>query len=93
MLVKKKSIVFLFILLSFFLQQKMIAQCTTTINSFPYNEDFEAGDGNWVRSSSTHWEWGQIISKPVITAAGGGTKCWLVGGFSGSTYSLSLIHI
>lgn len=87
MLVKKKSFVFVFILLSLFLQQITHAQCTSPIISFPYDEDFEASDGNWVRSSATHWEWGQIISKPLITAAGGGVKCWLVGGFSSSTYA------
>ena len=63
------------------------AQCLTPINVFPYDEDFETTDGGWAPGSTTHWEWGQIVSKPVITAAGGGQKCWLVGGFSGSSYN------
>lgn len=63
------------------------AQCASPINAYPYTEDFEAGNGNWVRSSTDHWEWGQIFSKPVITSAASGSRCWLVGGFSGSSYS------
>ena len=87
MLVKKYLFSFLLILPICFLQQAAYTQCTTPINSFPYNEDFELNDGNWTRSSASHWEWGQIVSKPVITAAGGGSKCWVVGGFSGSQYN------
>ncbi len=75
------------------MQQASHAQCTTVINSFPYTEDFESSDGGWVRSSSLHWDWGQIISKPVITAAGGGSKCWIVGGFSGNSYSSSSSYL
>ena len=69
------------------IQTDLRAQCTAPINSYPYSEDFEAGNGNWVRSSADHWEWGQIISKPVITAAASGNHCWLAGGFSGSSYN------
>lgn len=66
-----------------------MAQCTTPtpISTFPYTEGFEASEGNWVRSSVAHWEWGQINNKPLITAAGGGLKCWIVGGYSGSQYN------
>lgn len=70
-----------------FKQGVLHAQCTSPIATFPYTEDFEANNGNWTRSSATHWEWGQIVSKPVITAAGGGTKCWVVGGLNASTYA------
>ena len=65
------------------------AQCTAPINTFPYNENFELNNGNWTRSSSTHWDWGAITpgGKTIITAAGQGQKCWIVGGFSGANYS------
>jgi len=65
------------------------AQCTAPISTFPYNENFELNNGNWTRSSATHWDWGSIIpgGKTIITAAGQGQKCWIVGGFSGANYS------
>ena len=65
------------------------AQCNAPINSFPYNENFELNNGNWTRSSASHWDWGAIIpgGKTIITAAGQGQKCWIVGGFSGANYS------
>ena len=73
------------------LHKQSSAQCTVPVNLFPYAEDFESTDGNWMRSSNIHWEWGAIVpgSKTVITAAGGGQKCWIVGGLSGSTYNSS----
>jgi gliding motility-associated-like protein len=77
----------LLMLLSCFLQQPMYAQCTTPINSFPYNEDFESSDGNWISGgTSSDWAWGQPV-KTVINAAGGGSKCWIIGGLSGSSYN------
>jgi len=65
------------------------AQCNAPINSFPYNENFEMNNGNWTRSSATHWDWGSIVpgTKNIITAAGQGQKCWIVGGLSGANYS------
>ncbi len=74
-------------LICFAIQTDLRAQCAAPINSYPYSEDFETGNGNWVRSSADHWEWGQIISKPVITSASSGNRCWVVGGFSGSSYN------
>ena len=77
------------------MQMKSLAQCTTPINSFPYTENFELNNGNWTRSSSVHWEWGSIApgTKTVITAAGGGQKCWIVGGLSGANYSSGLSYL
>ena len=68
---------------------KINAQCNAPINTFPYNENFELNNGNWTRSSATHWDWGSIVpgTKSVITAAGQGQKCWIVGGLSGANYS------
>jgi gliding motility-associated-like protein len=77
----------LFMLLSFLFQQTGLAQCTTPINSFPYNEDFELSDGNWASGGTlSDWTWGQP-AKTVINAAAGGVKCWIIGGTSGTTYN------
>ena len=62
------------------------AQCIVTISSFPYNENFETSNGNWVDGgSSSDWAWG-TPTKPVINAAGSGSKCWITGGLSKSVY-------
>lgn len=81
-------------LLSFLLQQTTHAQCTTPINSFPYNEDFEITDGAWVTGSSSatvasDWEWGTPVTpiKTVITVAASGTKCWVAGGLAKNSYN------
>jgi hypothetical protein len=48
---------------------------------------FEASDGGWISGGAGNdWAWG-TPSKPVISAAGGGTKCWIVGGLTGSSYT------
>lgn len=84
----KNYFFFLFsFLLSFLLQQYTHAQCTTPINTFPYNEGFESNDGNWISGGTlSDWTWGQP-AKPVINTAGGGSKCWVIGGLSGSGYN------
>lgn len=63
------------------------AQCTAVINSFPYDEGFEAGQGNWSASSNQHWQWGTPVGKAVIPGAAAGAKCWIAGGLSGSNYN------
>ena len=93
MRIKKYFFFSLFILLSCFLQQTVFAQCTIPINSFPYNEDFEANDGSWVTGTSvavpSDWEWGSPVTpvKTVITGAASGTKCWIAGGLSKNSYN------
>ncbi|HEY6064053.1 MAG TPA: hypothetical protein VIV35_10620 [Chitinophagaceae bacterium] len=63
------------------------AQCGSGISIFPYNEGFEASDGGWVSGGvGNDWAWG-TPNKPVISAAGSGTKCWIVGGLTGSSYT------
>lgn len=63
-------------------------QCGTIINSFPYNEDFEASKGNWFDGGiSSDWAWGKP-SKSIINAAANGQKCWITGGLSGNNYNL-----
>ena len=64
-----------------------MAQCTGGINSFPYNEGFETSTGSWVSGGAGNdWAWG-TPSKPVISSAGGGSKCWVIGGLTGSSYT------
>lgn len=65
------------------------SQCTAGITSFPYNEGFETSNGGWISGGAGNdWAWG-TPAKPVITAAAGGTKCWVVGGLTGSSYTNS----
>ena len=68
--------------------QKTNAQCATPINTFPYTEGFEATNGNWTTGgTASDWTWG-TPNKPVITgAANGSSKCWIVGGLTGSSYN------
>ena len=62
------------------------SQCSPTINTFPYTENFETSAGNWVAGGTgSDWAWG-TPAKPVISGAGSGVKCWIVGGLSGSSY-------
>ncbi|MFN0081366.1 MAG: PKD domain-containing protein, partial [Ferruginibacter sp.] len=67
--------------------QKAFAQCATPISSFPYTEGFETTDGNWTSGGlGNDWAWG-TPAKPVITGAATGTRCWIVGGLTGSSYT------
>ena len=62
-------------------------QCSNPINSFPYTEDFEASNGGWTPAgTASDWSWGTPI-KPVINGAASGTKCWVVGTLTQSSYS------
>jgi gliding motility-associated-like protein len=77
------------LIVSLLISVKLNAQCNTPINTFPYNENFELNNGNWTRSSAAHWDWGAIVTgtKSIITSAGQGQNCWIVGGLSGANYS------
>lgn len=76
------SFIFLFILAA-----RTCSQCTGGISSFPYHEGFETDNGGWVSGGiGNDWAWG-IPNKPVIAAAGGGSRCWIVGGLTGSSYT------
>ncbi|HSN62417.1 MAG TPA: hypothetical protein VLR49_15885, partial [Ferruginibacter sp.] len=58
-----------------------------TIAVFPYNEGFEATDGNWIAGgTSSDWAWG-TPTKAVINAAGSGSRCWIIGGLTNSSYN------
>jgi gliding motility-associated-like protein len=67
--------------------QKSMAQCATPISVFPYNEGFETTNGGWTSGGgASDWAWG-TPAKTVINAAAAGTKCWIVGGLTGSSYN------
>ena len=67
-----------------------IAQpCTGTIATYPYVQGFEANDGGWIPGgTSSDWEWG-TPTKPVITTAGTGARCWVTGTLTGGAYNNS----
>jgi gliding motility-associated-like protein len=69
------------------ISQKTIAQCATPINIFPYTEGFETNNGGFTTGgTASDWAWG-TPAKTVITGAATGTKCWIVGGLTGSFYN------
>ncbi len=62
------------------------AACTSTVSTFPYAEDFEAGAGNWT-AGGTNNDWTRgVPSKSIINAAASGTNCWITGGLTASFY-------
>lgn len=78
---------YLFLILLPFISIKVFSQCTTPITAFPYSEGFEASNGGWLSGgAASDWAWG-TPAKPVISTAGGGTKCWVTGGLNGSSYN------
>ncbi|MCZ2222669.1 MAG: gliding motility-associated C-terminal domain-containing protein [Chitinophagales bacterium] len=77
---------FIFFLLGSF--QNILAQCSTTISTFPYHEDFESGQGNWTTGGvNNDWAYG-TPNKNIINSAASGTKCWITGGLTGNFYNL-----
>lgn len=55
--------------------------------NFPSLETFENSNGNWtVGGTSPDWIWG-TPAKPIISSAGGGSKCWVTGGLTRSAYN------
>jgi len=56
------------------------------ISTFPYSEGFETA-ASWVSGGTGNdWAWG-TPTHPLINSAGGGAKCWCVGGLSGTFYN------
>ena len=81
----QKIITTILILVSFSL--KTNAQCSTTVSTFPYVEDFETSNGGWSSGGTNNdWAWG-IPTKSYITTAGSGVRCWVTGGLTGSLYN------
>lgn len=63
------------------------AQCSYSITTYPYFENFEASDGGWFTGgTASDWTWGQP-QKKVINQAFSGSKCWVTGGLTGSLYN------
>ncbi len=79
--------IIIFLISTFCISKKSDAQCGTPISIFPYTEGFEATNGGWVPGGAgSDWAWG-TPSKTVITGSGAGTKCWIIGGLTGSAYN------
>ena len=80
-----KDVFFVWIVLSCSIAS--FGQCSITISTFPYNQDFEAGQSGWNSGGvNDDWAYGNP-SKPVITGAASGTKCWITGGLTNSFYN------
>ena len=76
-------------LLTFVLLTPLVSfqQCSQLISTFPYHENFENSNGNWVAGgTASDWAWG-TPSKSVINAAGTGLKCWITGRLNNKSYS------
>ncbi|HPH22650.1 MAG TPA: hypothetical protein PLW32_02115, partial [Chitinophagaceae bacterium] len=72
---KKSFFKILFFLFFELVSINSYAQCNTIINTFPYQENFETNNGQWVMNGGT-WEWG-TPTKRIINIAGSGNKCWV----------------
>lgn len=83
-----RSLFFLILVLLLFTDVSHVnGQCSTAITTYPYAEDFESSDGGWISGGTGNdWVWGSP-SKPVITGAGSGQKCWITGGLTASVYA------
>lgn len=83
----KKKCLLLYLICLICLTQVQAQPCGSTVNSFPYQEGFEASAGNWVTGgTASDWTWGQP-TKTVISSAGQGNNCWITGGLSGNGYN------
>lgn len=57
------------------------------VTSFPYNENFESGNGGWIPGGNfSSWALG-TPAKTTIQGAGQGTKSYVTGGLGTSTYN------
>ena len=74
-------------LVTFLASYTCFSQCGSAINKFPYNENFEASNGNWSTGGAfSDWQWGTPL-KAVINTAGSGLKCWIAGGLQKVGYN------
>jgi len=75
--------ILLFLFLNSVFTGNSFSQC---INTFPNTEDFENAP-SWVSGGvNSDWAWG-TPAKSVITGAGGGNNCWIIGGLSNPGYN------
>ena len=80
---------YFYLLVLLFVSEFLAAQppCPGAIASFPYHETFETSNGNWTPGGTgSDWAWGSP-TKPVISAAGEGNKCWITGGLTVPFYN------
>jgi len=76
-----------FILIMVVLCKDVQSQCSLPISAFPYRETFESSSGNWIPGgTNSDWSWGSPV-KAVISSAGEGTKSWVTGGLTASSYN------
>ncbi|MEI6489675.1 MAG: PKD domain-containing protein [Bacteroidota bacterium] len=76
----------IFLILSLWWPMVGISQCGTVISSFPYDEGFETSAAWTTGGTSSDWTRG-TPAHPTINTAGGGSKSWMVGGLTGSSYN------
>ncbi|WP_246130363.1 fibronectin type III domain-containing protein, partial [Bizionia saleffrena] len=82
-----KKITHLLVLLAVFVGLQANAQIAT----FPYNEDFESGDGGWIANNTTNGSWALgAPANTIINSADSGANAWvtnLTGNYSASESS------
>ena len=79
------KIIFLFLIAA---SLNASAQCGTVISTFPYTEGFETSAAWTTGGANNDWAWG-TPAHPTVNSAGGGVKCWMAGGLTGSFYNYS----
>jgi hypothetical protein len=59
----------------------MVVNSIATYSTFPYSEDFEASQGDWLASGSANqdWEWGVPSQTIIGSSPGCGTNIWTTG--------------
>lgn len=65
----------------------VLAQCGSTIATFPHQEGFEAGPAWTSGGYASDWAWG-VPEHPVISSASEGAHAWCIGGLTGTFYNL-----
>jgi hypothetical protein len=64
------------------------AQSFPLVNTFPYQETFEAGQGGWVSGGTNFNDWAYgTPAKTTISGAASGTKAWVTGGLGTGFYN------
>ncbi len=79
---KLKLKIIIITIISFY-SKALFSQC---INTFPNTQNFETAPTWTAGGTNSDWAWGNP-SKPVISGAGSGSKCWIIGGLTTSNYN------
>jgi len=72
-----------FFVFTFSFSKTLLSQC---INTFPNTQNFESSPTWTSGGANSDWAWGSP-TKAIITSAGTGTKCWVIGGLTGNNYN------